>query len=384
MGSDVLRDAFSSVLMKPYLPISPPNLIIKETDHIGLDIGGSLTKIVYTIDNRVFLEKFATDSIQEIFKFLEQLVKVNQLKFQYVVTTGGGSYKFYDKLNKIFTERHKIEIVKKDEMECLIHGLNFLINDIPNEVFIMDHQTEEINYIEKCDVSYPYLLVNIGSGVSMIKVDGPNGDFKRIGGSSLGGGTLWGLLSLLTDCEDYDSMLRLSESGDNREVDMLVGDIYGTGYNKIGLKSSTIASSFGKVFNKVKKNRTNKKSNGEDMNQADMIRSLVYSISNNIGQISYLQANIHGVESIFFGGSYINSHHFIIKTLSYAINFWSKGEMQAHFLKHDGYIGAIGSFLMSPEDGDDEMLNVDDYETDRLEKITKELFEEKANAEYKE
>lgn len=379
MGFNVLKNALDtrSVLLNPALPISPPNLI-KQTDHIGLDIGGSLTKIVYTIDNRVFLEKFATESIQEIFKFLEQLVEFNELKFQYVVTTGGGSYKFYENLNKIFTEKHKIEIIKKDEMECLIHGLNFLINDIPNEVFIMDHQTEKINYIEQCKVSYPYLLVNIGSGVSMIKVDGPDGNFQRIGGSSLGGGTLWGLLSLLTDCEDYDSMLKLSESGANKNVDMLVGDIYGeTGYNKIGLKSSTIASSFGKVFNKVKRNKKEKKPNGADINQADIIKSLVYSISNNIGQISYLQANIHGVESIFFGGSYINRHHFIIKTLSYAINFWSKGEMQAHFLKHDGYIGAIGSFLMSPED-------VNDYDINELEQQTRDMFDIKAEAEYNE
>lgn len=128
MGFNVLKNALDtrSVLLNPALPISPPNLI-KQTDHIGLDIGGSLTKIVYTIDNRVFLEKFATESIQEIFKFLEQLVEFNELKFQYVVTTGGGSYKFYENLNKIFTEKHKIEIIKKDEMECLIHGLNFLL-----------------------------------------------------------------------------------------------------------------------------------------------------------------------------------------------------------------------------------------------------------------
>lgn len=32
---------------------------------------------------------------------------------------------------------------------------------------------------------YPYLLVNIGSGVSMIKVSGPQ-EFERIGGSSVG------------------------------------------------------------------------------------------------------------------------------------------------------------------------------------------------------
>lgn len=45
-------------------------------------------------------------------------------------------------------------------------------------------------------------------------------------------------------------MLGMAERGDNTNVDMLVGDIYGGGYEKIGLKASTIASSFGKVFKK--------------------------------------------------------------------------------------------------------------------------------------
>ena len=94
---------------------------------------------------------------------------------------------------------------------------------------------------------YPYLLVNIGSGVSMIKVSGPR-TYQRVGGTSLGGGTLWGLLSLLTGARTFDEMLSMAEKGDNTKVDMLVGDIYGTDYGKIGLKSSTIASSFGKVF----------------------------------------------------------------------------------------------------------------------------------------
>jgi type II pantothenate kinase len=50
---------------------------------------------------------------------------------------------------------------------------------------------------------FPCLLVNIGSGVSIVKVDA-DGSFERISGTSLGGGTLWGLLSLLTDAESFD------------------------------------------------------------------------------------------------------------------------------------------------------------------------------------
>ena len=48
----------------------------------------------------------------------------------------------------------------------------------------------------------------------------------------------------------FTEMLHMAEEGDNTAVDMLVGDIYGTDYGKIGLKATTIASSFGKVFKK--------------------------------------------------------------------------------------------------------------------------------------
>jgi type II pantothenate kinase len=34
-----------------------------------------------------------------------------------------------------------------------------------------------------------------------------------------------------------------------------------------------------------------------------------------------------------------------MNTLSYAIRFWSKGEKQAYFLRHEGYLGAVGAFI---------------------------------------
>ena len=39
---------------------------------------------------------------------------------------------------------------------------------------------------------FPYLLVTIGSGVSIIKVDSET-SWERIGGTATGGGTFWGL-----------------------------------------------------------------------------------------------------------------------------------------------------------------------------------------------
>lgn len=69
------------------------------------------------------------------------------------------------------------------------------------------------------------------------------------------------------------------------------------------------------------------------------------SVSNNIGQIAYLQSEKHQVKHIYFGGSFIRGHRQTMNTLSYAIRFWSKGEKQAYFLRHEGYLGAVGAFL---------------------------------------
>ena len=67
--------------------------------------------------------------------------------------------------------------------------------------------------------------------------------------------------------------------------------------------------------------------------------------SNNIGQIAYLQSEKHDLKRIYFGGSFIRGHQQTIHTLSYAINFWSKGSKQAFFLRHEGYLGAVGAFM---------------------------------------
>lgn len=225
-----------------------------------------------------------------------------------------------------------------------------------------------MHFVSPREIIYPYLLVNIGSGVSMLKVTGPR-SFQRVGGTSLGGGTLWGLLSLLTGARSFDDMLAEAEHGDNTKVDMMIGDIYGADYGKIGLKSTAIASSFGKVFRmklqaeaaeaaeaagKSEHHDSNSDADGDahddshpshSFSSADISRSLLYAVSNNIGQIAYLQSQIHNLNDIYFGGSFIRGHRQTMNTLSYAIKFWSKGEKQAYFLRHEGYLGAVGAFL---------------------------------------
>lgn len=52
------------------------------------------------------------------------------------------------------------------------------------------------------------MLVSIGSGVSMIQVK-HNGDFERVSGTMIGGGTLVGLSNLLTGIKDFDTIIDL-------------------------------------------------------------------------------------------------------------------------------------------------------------------------------
>ena len=70
------------------------------------------------------------------------------------------------------------------------------------------------------------MLVSIGSGVSIIKVNNFS-SFERVSGTMIGGGTLLGLANLLTGINDFDTILSLSKQGNNNNVDMLVKDIYG-------------------------------------------------------------------------------------------------------------------------------------------------------------
>ncbi|CAE6466921.1 unnamed protein product [Rhizoctonia solani] len=325
-------------------------------------------------------ERFETESIDDCTDFICQLIdrsaRINRVSVAEmrrsvkIMATGGGAYRYYDLLRT----RTGVDVTLEAEMDCLITGLNF-ITLIPNEVYYFsDDLIRSVRAPQQTTIfpaspsneplerpspnppeyqvafaapptaanpHLPCLVVNIGSGVSILKVDA-SGQFERVSGSALGGGTLWGLLSLLTGATSFDEMLALSERGDHSKVDMLVGDIYGNesnGTDKLGLKANVIASSFGKVF---KKGRGAERG---DFSAEDISRSLLYAISNNIGHIAYMNAEKYGLKKIYFGGCFIRGHATTIATLSYAIRFWSKGSMRAMFLRHEGFLGSIGAWI---------------------------------------
>lgn len=148
------------------------------------------------------------------------------------MATGGGAHRFYE----VFGSELLVEVRREDEMECLIEGLKFLAL-IPDEVYYFsdelihsvshpnakllngkdgvyerpspDPPKYAVTFESNPTPQLPCLLVNIGSGVSIIRVD-EDGSFERVSGTSLGGGTLWGLLSLLTPATTFDGAYFIS------------------------------------------------------------------------------------------------------------------------------------------------------------------------------
>ncbi|VAI84074.1 unnamed protein product [Triticum turgidum subsp. durum] len=222
--------------------------------------------------------------------------------------TGGGSYKFGDD----FRQKLGVSLDKLDEMDSVVSGANFLLQNVPGAAFT--HMSGKRNSIDiSPDNLFPYLLVNIGSGVSILKV------------------------ALL---RHHDSHMEIQQNA--AHITMC--------YQQ-GLSTSTLASSFGKVITSMKKLA--------DYKPEDLASALLSAFTYNIAQISFLVASLLGLRRVFFGGSYIRGHKSTMDNISYALDFWSESQMQASFLQHEGYLGALGA-LMSYGDPRDENLNLEE------------------------
>ena len=302
--------------------------------------------------------------------------------------TGGGAHKFANDWERELG----IVMAKQDEMDSLVAGMQFVMMDSVREVYtfkpteLTEPQHENVlpsereggfipdtspmncssnEYSHDYDIGeeatlqndsfkpthidqwwtskkvhrnnvvasnlYPYLLVNIGTGVSILRVDGPR-KHERISGSTIGGGTYWGLCRLLTGSDSFRDVLDLAMKGDPSKVDMMVGDIYGYGKNsnaleKLGLPSDVVASSFGKLVTK--------QNPSEGIKEEDLARALLLMVTNNIGQVAHLNARLHKTRKIYFIGTFLQHNVISQQRLAYSIDYWSRGKMEAQFLEHE-------------------------------------------------
>uniref|UniRef100_A0A2K5U9H3 4'-phosphopantetheine phosphatase n=1 Tax=Macaca fascicularis TaxID=9541 RepID=A0A2K5U9H3_MACFA len=335
----------------------PPDEIFRNLENakrFAIDIGGSLTKLAYystvqhkvakvrsfdhsgkdterdheppyeisvqeEITARLHFIKFENTYIEACLDFIKDHLVNTETKV--IQATGGGAYKFKDLIEE------------KLRLNPWCSGWHFLFRNIPHEAFVYQKDSDpEFRFQTNHPHIFPYLLVNIGSGVSIVKVETED-RFEWVGGSSIGGGTFWGLGALLTKTKKFDELLHLASRGQHSNVDMLVRDVYGGAHQTLGLSGNLIASSFGKSATA-----------DQDLPLFFLLaKSLLHMISNDS-----LDA-LHSLDRVYFGGFFIRGHPVTMRTITYSINFFSKGEVQALFLRHEGYLGAIGAFLKGAE-----------------------------------
>ncbi|XP_040162709.1 pantothenate kinase 3 isoform X1 [Anopheles arabiensis] len=250
-----------------------------------------------------------------------------------VCATGGGAFKFEED----FRQHVNMKLAKFDELDALIKGILFTETHNKCECYFWENANEISSTKKKFDFSqpYPFILVNVGSGVSVLAVRGPD-NYKRISGTSLGGGTFLGLCCLLTGCETFEEAIQLATKGDHKKVDKLVKDIYGGDYERFGLPGELVASSFGQMHLQERR---------QSVSKEDLAHAILVTITNNIGSIARMCASNEKIEKVVFVGNFLRVNPISMKLLAYAMDYWSKGTLKALFLEHEGYFGAVGCLL---------------------------------------
>eukprot|EP00349_Pseudokeronopsis_sp_Brazil_P011269 CAMPEP_0202973616 /NCGR_PEP_ID=MMETSP1396-20130829/51894_1 /ASSEMBLY_ACC=CAM_ASM_000872 /TAXON_ID= /ORGANISM="Pseudokeronopsis sp., Strain Brazil" /LENGTH=171 /DNA_ID=CAMNT_0049705971 /DNA_START=324 /DNA_END=839 /DNA_ORIENTATION=+ len=170
----------------------------------------------------------------------------------------------------------------------MVNGMAFVVQEVKHPEFTVSEK-EGKKLHEREVREFPLLLVSIGSGVSMIKVNDFD-SYSRVNGTMIGGGTLLGLGNILTGENNFDRIVELAQKGDNRNVDMLVRDIYGDFVPIEGLDGDLLASSLAKVTfdNEFDKDMQFTHKPAQSYRKEDILNSLVFMISFNIGQLAVL------------------------------------------------------------------------------------------------
>jgi type II pantothenate kinase len=272
----------------------------RETEEIGLDLGATLTKAVVLetggplADFQTFL--FASDDRPSLAAFLARHEK------PLLSATGAGARR----LAKQFTGANPVTLVD----EFTAWGLG------------------EETLLSKADFTprVPHLLVSLGTGTSILRID-PGRTFTRVGGTGLGGGTMRGFGRLLLDEPDHDTLAALAAQGDRRRVDLLVSDLYGAG--EIPLQGDLTAANLGRCASR---------------DPRDLAHAIVGLIGENVGLLAGALARLDGGPplEIVYAGATLRSNVALRDVLAFTNSLIGA---TARFLPNGEFVGAIGSVV---------------------------------------
>ena len=213
---------------------------------IGIDVGGSTTKIV-GIENGTHIKSpmniTANDPITSLFGAFGKYLYDNNIAFEeveHVMLTGVGA-------SGVTTPIYGLPTTHVDEFRADGLGARF------------------VSGLQQL------IVVSMGTGTTLVRVDGD--DIAHIGGISMGGGTLQGLSHLLLKDNHIQDVIEMAQHGDISRINLQIKDISKGDIE--GLPMHATASLFGKVMN-------------SNPNDNDIAKGLICMVLETIGSCAVL------------------------------------------------------------------------------------------------
>ncbi len=227
---------------------------------LGIDIGGSTTKICGFRGENDLIEPLSVkaddpvSSIYGAFGKFTSLHKISLSDVECVMVTGAGSSYINEDLYGIPT--HHVR-----EFDCI--GLGG-------------------QYLAKLDEA---IVVSMGTGTALVHVKGDHMNY--LGGTGVGGGTLFGLSETMLGIRDMDNLEALAENGDISKIDLRISDISKKSLSPT-LDLDTTASNFGKLSDLA--------------TREDLALGIINLVFETIGMISVFAARGFDIKNVVLTG----------------------------------------------------------------------------------
>ena len=266
---------------------------------VGIDIGGSTTKIAGFREDRMLIpvQISADSAVASLFGAFGKFLYDNDLQLTdigQVNLTGVGS-------SEIRQDIYGVPTFRVDE---------FSANGVGGGYFA-GNKTE-------------FMVVSMGTGTSFVEVR--NNVPRHLGGIGIGGGTITGLSKLMLNTNDVGKIQELASGGKVGNIDLRIGDI---SKNPLpGLDLEITASNFGKASSRA--------------NCEDKAAGIVHMVIETICQTAVLISNGTDIKDFVLIGNLINFPECwnvceMIRTMYPHVNF---------IIPEDGEYGtAIGTAL---------------------------------------
>lgn len=232
---------------------------------IGIDVGGSTTKIVGFRNedgNSELIEPMfvrANDPVTSLYGAFGKFTDTNSLTLEdidRIITTGVGS-------SKIKKSIYGLECQSASEFNCIGRGGLYLSG--------LDEA----------------IVVSLGTGTALVHAK-RHGDIEYLGGTGVGGGTLVGLSHLMLKMDDIKHIDELATDGNLDNIDWRIKDI--TKKNIVpGMPEKMTASNFGNVSDIAQK--------------SDIALGIMNLVYETIGMVSIFAARAHGLKDIVLTGN---------------------------------------------------------------------------------